>query len=699
MAQELNTPERLVDGLERQRQKLQENVDKLHKSIKIWQTWEAEYEGLREELQRLEDSASSQVIDEVGSQCVGEFLNQKEINLLIRNERKQPRTCQQVIGLLSRRIEYVQSNVKSLEGSLQTAEGKLMASQALSPAQQNDEEGYPLIEIQEELDEDGNVISSSVTPASQAAPQVLEALRNAGVPGLQHETGEKATEQVLLPESKDTKTSTHEEVVPSALKQVKHSPPNVRQYPQRSPSTSESEDSRGSGRRRKSVTFADGTKQAPPTPAQPRLARDVQAAKAASAARRVKAEVRGSIDALKKVHNAGFITEEVFDRFRKEYVDRLHNLPAALSKPSGVQSQAQPNQQPGLTEKASSKEDSDPALPQDESAEDAALRREMIKYNMDEVGAIVAELNLDEDDQSYSSNPEYSNEDSGNRNSSDEDENDWGISTSRTLSDDYIQEMQALDQRLNARSQQTASPDTFVEALLRAEDELVVGGDGNPVKKTLAEATARQEKKAVRFARELDIEARPPSSKIDQSRDQFKSKRASASVHADIVERRNQTNSSPNPTGPTPKKKTSQFKMSRSAEHPAAPTAKKEGHLQIKASDGNQVKTPSLPAFTPPATPKITPTGPPGRTHAPHVVERAFEDNVRLEDVCEPNELDTPLLQQELAMDYHRTRNRMMQRQGGYLANDEDEEQSPLVDENGKKISRFKAARLRGLEG
>ncbi|KAL8721268.1 MAG: hypothetical protein Q9225_002010 [Loekoesia sp. 1 TL-2023] len=702
MAQGNVTTEMSIDELERQRQKLQENMDKLRKSIKIWQLWEVEYEGLREELQSLGNDVSSGTIEEAGSQCAGELLNQKEINLLIRDERKQPRTCQQIIGLLSRRIEYVQSNIKSLQGSLQAAEDKMTAPQALSPVQQNDEEGYPLMEIQEELDEDGNIMSSSVTPASEAAPQVIEALRKAGVLGLQPKKEDGVPGCTSESEPDQTQAPKDADVAPSALKQVNPSPSISAPDQQQSPSTSESDtkgDSRKTGRRRKSVTFADGTKQAPPTPTQPRPAKDVQAAKAASAARRVKAEVRGSIDALKKVHNAGFINEEVFDRFRRGYVERLHNLPATLSKHSIAQRQPSNNQQSISTRKTSTNEDFDPAVPSNESLEDAALRQEMIRYNMNEVGAVVAEMNLDEEDQSQTSSPEYSNEDNELRHSSDEDENDWGISTSSALTSDYIKEMQALDQKLAASSRQTANSNATVEALLQAEDELVVGEDGNPVKKDPAKTTTDQEKKAVRFARDLDIQERPPSPKPN-GQNQPRARKASAPVHADIVERRNQTNSSPNPTGPTPKKKVSQFKMSRSAEHQAAMSPKKASHLQIKADNANQVKMPSLPAFTPPATPKMTPTGPAGRTHAANVVERPLSDKVSREDVSEPDELDASLLRQELTMDYHRTRNRMIQRQGGFLANEEEEEaEGPMVDENGKKISRFKAARLKGPEG
>lgn len=39
----------IVD-LERHRLQLQENISKLQKSLQYWQTWEAEYEGLKEEI-------------------------------------------------------------------------------------------------------------------------------------------------------------------------------------------------------------------------------------------------------------------------------------------------------------------------------------------------------------------------------------------------------------------------------------------------------------------------------------------------------------------------------------------------------------------------------------------------------------------------------------------------------------------------
>lgn len=44
--------ESIVD-LERHRLQLEENISKLKKSLQYWQTWEAEYEGLKEEISGL----------------------------------------------------------------------------------------------------------------------------------------------------------------------------------------------------------------------------------------------------------------------------------------------------------------------------------------------------------------------------------------------------------------------------------------------------------------------------------------------------------------------------------------------------------------------------------------------------------------------------------------------------------------------
>ena len=48
------TSEGVID-LERHRMQLEENISKMQKSLRYWQTWEAEYEGLKEEISGLGD--------------------------------------------------------------------------------------------------------------------------------------------------------------------------------------------------------------------------------------------------------------------------------------------------------------------------------------------------------------------------------------------------------------------------------------------------------------------------------------------------------------------------------------------------------------------------------------------------------------------------------------------------------------------
>ncbi|KAL8729470.1 MAG: hypothetical protein Q9166_004718 [cf. Caloplaca sp. 2 TL-2023] len=691
------------DSSKRQLQQLNQAVGKLSKSIKYWETWEEEYEVLREALQDLDNDASDSAVDEAGIQSVGELLDEKEINLLLRDEKCRQRAAHQIIGLLSRRIEYVQSNIISLRSQLQAAEGQSTASQAPSQDQQDDEVEYPLMEIQEELDEDDNVISSLITPANAAAPQVVEALRKAGLNRLPTSQADQTPQQTSESRLSDGKVCNASRETSPILKQTSHSPPRTPRDQQLSPSTSESDskgDDRKAGRRRKSVTFADGTKQAPPTPTEPRSAKDVQVAKATSIARRIKAEVRGSIDALKKVHNAGFISDEVFDRFRQDYVERLQSLPLTLSRRSPITRQEPSHGQDSPKENPPVVEDFKPVMPTNESPEDAALRREMIRYNMNEVGAVVAEMTLDDNGQSDRSNSGESNDEGEDRDSSDEDEDRWGMSARHVLSNDYIKEMRALEQKLNAQQVQNTEPSADIATILQAEQDLEVTQDGNRVKKSPSTTSTDQGNKAVRFANTLDIQERPPSpGPVDQS--QHKEMRATAPLHTDIVERSPPANDLRNGVIPTPKKKASRFKSFLPPEPLPATTIQYPPPLQTQASNGNQVKTPSLPAFTPPATPKVMPTGPPGRTHAPNVIERPYSDPSTMDSVSEPDEFDVPILQQELMTDYHRTRTQMIQRQGGFLASEREEEEAeaegPLVDENGKKISRFKAARLKAL--
>ncbi|KAI4226027.1 MAG: hypothetical protein L6R36_003473 [Xanthoria steineri] len=689
-----------ANGTASRLQQANQAVEKFGRSIKYWENWEAGYKRLREALQSLGDDASRTAIEEIANQSVGHLLNEKEIGILLSDDRNGPRTTEQVIGLLSRRIEYVQSNVTSLQNQLQAAEG---TSETCNHSRHDDTVDFPLMEIQEELDEDDNVVSSSVNPAGAVTPQVVEALKKAVMKSPSDSRQAELGQQQEKSASNDNRSDDNSKISSPILKQASSGSPQRRRDLQQSPSTSESDskgDDRIAGRRRKSVTFADGTKSASPTSTEPKSARDVQAAKAANTARRIKAEVRGSIDALKKVHTAGFINDEVFDRFRQEYVERLQTMPSKLAKQPSPSPQTPTEQEFRSDKKVSSVDEFDPVIPTNESPEDAALRREMIRYNMSEVGAVVAEMNLDDaDDQSDPSDSVDSYNDEEHRPGSDEDEDRWGMSTGRLLSSDYIKQMQALEQKLNTKSSIGNGSSTDIKTILQAEKALEIGPDGNPKKASPRTGSTDQGKKAVRFAKALDIQERPPSPKTGER----KEPRAVAAtpVHTDIVERR--TVNAPHSTNMSTSKKVSRFKKSVSAGGQADGAEQHPPALQMQVSNGNQVKTPSLPAFTPPATPKGTPTGPPGHTHTTNVIERPYCGGSKRDNVSEPDEFDAAILQQEVAMYYHGRRNRMIQRQGGFLASEaeaeEEETKGPLVDENGKKISQFKAARLQAWGG
>lgn len=60
-----------VIGLERHRLQLEENISKLQKSLQHWQTWEAEYEGLKEEILGLDDGHTfEQLVSQAGKQQI-----------------------------------------------------------------------------------------------------------------------------------------------------------------------------------------------------------------------------------------------------------------------------------------------------------------------------------------------------------------------------------------------------------------------------------------------------------------------------------------------------------------------------------------------------------------------------------------------------------------------------------------------------
>ena len=149
--------------------------------------------------------------------------------------------------------------------------------------------------------------------------------------------------------------------------------------------------------------------------------------------------------------------------------------------------------------------------PIDESADDAALRREMLMYGAEDIGPIVAELELEEDG-SFDEDDEIldlSGEEFDDEGTDEEDE--FGRTKRRVVTEDYMQRMLELEKKLGVKSR-------FTKQAEAREQEAIEGGIGKIVvnqelKSSIKEVPAKDAKaqdsegaapKSVRFAEELN---------------------------------------------------------------------------------------------------------------------------------------------------------------------------------------------------
>ena len=324
-----------------------------------------------------------------------------------------------------------------------------------------------------------------------------------------------------------------------------------------------------------------------------------------------------------------------------------------------------------------------PVIPEHESQEDAALRRQMLQYNMQEVGAVVAEIDLDDD----ASTPPYS-EDEDEDDTSVEEEDEHGRSTNIVLSDEYIKEMKALEKRLDASMIKNVGPIMTSESLSLSQTEKSNGVVANP--DSNATLTSKDSStKCVHFAEDLDIQQAP--------------------IHA-MKKPSSLFSVAFNPTSDNSKPLKSRTSRSRSArsretrskhedEQPQLPTRTVASAIAERAVPNTSVSPqPNLSIGTTSETwtrDDLIET--PDHPHADTIIERPFSPDP-INPPPEPDEFDSKLLQQQVVTEYHRQRNRMIHRQGGFLPREEDEQAEVPVDEygneKGRKVSRFMATRL-----
>jgi unconventional prefoldin RPB5 interactor 1 len=678
--------------IERQRRLLEENVQKLRQSLKHWQIWEAEYEGLKEELVATgPEELTAEVVADICKSYDAALVTEKEIRDLAgqAGPESPPRRRAQILGQISRRQEYVQRNIETISRQFFVAEGKLeefafasvtasgVYGDGIGEDDDDDEEGpggLPLSEIHEELDEDGNVIRGEVRRPEETTGKVLERLRMAGLSEKDLGASGSKVEEVK-PTTPASPTSPTQRS--PALKAMAGSTKDV--------AVSDSEGRERPTIRKKSVSFSADTKEAPEKP------------------RRESDESRKSVSFADKVAIAR--AADPPDNRSVSFSAAVEEIPAQTDVGDSPPQTKTGDQIPVNTDPDSQKdlrayfkpgdkvfevneetETTQPhiVMPAEESEEDAALRREMLNYHLNEVNNVVATMELDDpddddehDDSEYTAS-EYQDEDtpytSGLSDSEVEDEDEFGRSKRPAVTDAYRDEMEALKARLIGNLGKVALPDEVddndadveldpadARRLVIREKPSATTSETSDSEKNL---TAKS-KKRVSFAEELDVAK--PSSPPQKATKPVKSDIA-APIVAGVTERA----PAASPSLPTalPPQKLSRFKQARSAPEPD------------DMDDDN-------------TTSGAAPTGPPGIPMAETLLERKPAKAT----APDPDGYDPLLARRELASEYYRRRNDMIREQGGFkVQKDEDDDLGDLMEEREdgqvKKVSRFKAARL-----
>lgn len=337
---------------------------------------------------------------------------------------------------------------------------------------------------------------------------------------------------------------------------------------------------------------------------------------------------------------------------------------------------------------------SNPVIPEGESDDEAELRREMLRYGMTDIAPIVAELEIDEGTGSEFDEGEYSfDEDDGFEDEEDEDEH--GRTKSRVVDDKYRKRMQELEARLGIKSSRQIDEEAEAKAAGSIPEEGIAriaiqpaassqpATTSQPAKSSIkggneAAQEPKPAKKGVKFASALDI---APETETEPAPVAAEPKEPYVDPMRSTIVERSPAVQPAAPTASAPKK-ASRFKKARATEPASSPA---ETQLPVRTKGPAEAPARFLDQDV-----RTAPTGPDGKTLAGTIVERDMPSGA-----VEPDEFDATLLHQEAAVEYHRMRNRLIQKQGGFVTEKEEAIEYPEdEDTGGKRVSRFKAARL-----
>ncbi|KPI46066.1 uncharacterized protein AB675_279 [Cyphellophora attinorum] len=342
-----------------------------------------------------------------------------------------------------------------------------------------------------------------------------------------------------------------------------------------------------------------------------------------------------------------------------------------------------------------------------DTEEEAQIRREMLEYGLDEVGAIVAELDMqegdtdvsyDEDDDNLVMDSDFDDDEDDD---DDESEDEHGRVKHPVISEKYKQKMQELEKRLGLTDLKNlgptpALPPDVQNALDRpspaeaARKAAIARDEAAPKQLPLR----KKPRKSVAFADDLDIaKERPVEHKAAE-----KTPTATVNPIGETVLERDvdqENDPAPPPPAPSTSKPASRFKASRRTATGTATAAEQQPSASSRQYTHEAEYDPQADADRPLVAPTVL-ERPTSLTSAPP----------------DHDAIDDEMHRRQIALEYHKMRNQKIHEQGGfvrdqwdsdgYIEQDEDDELmggNVLVNEETgevKRVSRFKAARLRG---
>ncbi|KAI5296228.1 hypothetical protein KEM52_005021 [Ascosphaera acerosa] len=690
-------PQDSLAALEAKRLELEQSHQELQRSIYHWRLWEAEYDGFKADVAALDEGCLPQDIWRAGRDYGGTVVTEEEIKSLTGEKQGLSRSRAQVESAVQRRIDYVQENLKTLErrdaALLEQLDRLQEQTQEQSEEVRNDDppsEGLPITDIIEHLDEDGNIISTSTKTPEQDAPQILAALKEAGF----------------------------DKVLQEGLERRR-----------------KAQDGQRDGVPKNAAAEAATAQQRPVT-----ADTAAQATGASTLASQVGADAHGDQHPSKASESQPDTKSDLSQQTEQDNANGSEHAPCALSEASAPSEQPQLDLQiaHGGDEEASDSVTSSPQSPQsvdrstdsadtamtdkdidmpviDESPEEAALRREILRYSMEEVGAVVAELELDEDAEEVSVDEEYDQDYDWDEEEGSEDE--LGRSKRSLITDEYRAQMEELERRLKEEGLYNAGPNPYLDSTATADSsplQVVARVDGSevehgtpvsriiePAKPALKSAKAddkgKSKKKSVAFADALDIAPEPESGSKPESPKILPA--TADAIKEEVMERLPQAPASQSqaPPPPTPTKRVSRFKSARKAGNTIAPAQAMSQLATGSSSDTNYQHGQSQAPMTSDRAANSEEISAEQPLVRDTLVERETPRVVPAPP--DPDDFDETLHRQEVVHEFYRARNRKIAQEGGFTTESFEDRQFVPLDEDAdgkpiRKQSRFMAARL-----